>query len=285
MRIALRVEVLSQAGMEQGLPNLLTLFEQYQIQASFFFNMKPDYPKSFLAAGLSRIRSPFDRSRSAADSGTVFLSEAILASIAAGHEVGICANNAMVWEKKAAFADADWTRHQLALATECFNKITGYYPKLFAAPKCQINPHLLVLEEKMGFLFASDTHGKFPYYPVLQGSRSSCPQIPVTLPTIEAMLLRDGVNPGNVHEYLYAESRHLLPCGHVFTMTADHEGVYFIDIVEKLLVMWKGQEGSVRSLGALYKELDLENLPVHQVGWEEVPEQRQYVAKQSLQVH
>jgi hypothetical protein len=104
------------------------------------------------------------------------------------------------------------------------------------------------------------------------------------LPTL-AEVVKSGAAPlEKAHEYLYAESRHLLPTGHVYAARADVEGIDQIDLLERLLVMWKGQDGSLRSLADIRSELDIDRLPVHQVGWGQVPGNDDYLAQQSVQV-
>mgnify|MGYP000497118404 CR=1 FL=1 len=43
MRVALRVEVNSLRGLRQGVPNLIRLFSEYQVRASFFFPLGHDH--------------------------------------------------------------------------------------------------------------------------------------------------------------------------------------------------------------------------------------------------
>ena len=54
--------------------------------------------------------------------------------------------------------------------------------------------------------------------------------------------------------------------------------------MEKLLVMWKGQDGSVRSLDDLLKGIDSGTLPRHQIGWGSVDGDRRPMAMQSIEV-
>lgn len=280
MRIALKVDVKTPKGASEGVPGLLRLFEQYEIKASFFFNVGPVTDGTPVQRVWSRARGLLKR---APDEHDGSIADSMLSVIESGHEIGLQAFDPVSWEKSAAFADADWTRHQLALAAESFEKIVGCMPTVGAAAGWQLNSHLLALEEKLGFAFASDTRGKYPFYPLLHNVRSHCPQIPTTLPTLREMLARDNVETDRVHEYLYTESRYVLPAGHVYTVRAEDEGMLYLDIMEKLIVMWKGQEGSLRSLGDIYKELDLETLPIHQVGWAAVPGEKRHLATQSLQ--
>ncbi len=276
MRVALRVDVASETAATVGVPRLLELFATHDVMATFFFAMEFRPPRGLVRRAAALLaRAPAPRMKPEA---------AMEAVVEAGHEIGLLGYEPEAWRRRAAFADADWTRHQLALGMERFEAIMGQPPDRFAAPHWQPNAHLFGMEARRGFTFASDVRGRFPFYPQLHNVVSRCPQIPVTLPTLEELLVQGEVTPANVHEYLYAESRHLLPHGHVYAVDAAVEGVAHLDVMEKLLIMWKGQEGQVRSLGAVHAELDLERLPVHQVGWTQVPGRREHVAAQSLPV-
>jgi len=285
MRIALKVDVCSRQSAEQGVPNLLRLLKQYDVKASFFFSTCLEPTNSGVLQALSRAKGVFGKtSRGEETAPSAAFAEAVSAAVEAGHDVGVKAHDPGVWIRHAAFADEDWTRHQLALAVDFMQQILGQPPLMFGAAGWQVNSHLLAREEKLGFSFASDTRGKYPFYPILQNIRSACPQIPTTLPTLTEMLGRAGIDQANVHEYLYAESRYVLPQGHVYSIQADLEGMEHLDIMEKLLIMWKGQEGEVRSLSRIYQELDLDTLPCHQIGWAEMEGGTGHIAMQSVQV-
>ncbi len=276
MRIALKIDVTTERGVSEGVPRLLELLETYQVSATFFFAM--DFNP---VRGLVRRAASLFALGGSQGPG---LKDSLQAVQDAGHEIGLLGNEAESWRRQAAFADADWTRHQLALGMERFESLTGQVADRFAAPFWQPNAHLFGMEERRGFSFASDVRGKFPFFPQLHNIVSRCPQIPTTLPTLSEMLSRGEVTPANVHEYLYAESRRLLPHGHVYSASAEEEGLEHLEVMEKLVIMWKGQEGTLRTLGDIRAELDLEKLPVHQVGWAQVPGRKEHVAAQSLPV-
>lgn len=285
MRIALKVDVTNCEGAEQGVPNLLDLLKQYDVKASFFFSTCLESTSSAVIHALAKASGLFGkRSRSQETIPSPALSKAVLAVLEAGHDTGVNAYDAESWVKNAAFGNEDWTRLQLALAIDSMQQILGQPPLMFGAAGWQVNPHLLAQEEHLGFSFASDTRGKYPFYPVLQNIRSSCPQIPTTLPTLTEMLGRAGINLANVHEYLYSESRYILPFGHVYSIQAHVEGIEHLGILEKLLVMWQGQEGNVRSLSSVYQELDLASLPFHHIGWAEMESDTGHIAMQSVKV-
>ncbi len=277
MRIALKINVSSADGHSSSIPSLLHLLQEYKLQASFFYYPGRDDKNGGLVKKAAAIFGKSAKTQMNPE-------ESMLAIVEAGHELGLLGGDEATWKKQAAFADEDWTAHQLALSVERFEQLTGFPPNAFAAPCWQINAHLLTLEQRTGFRYASDVRGKFPFLPMLHNVTGACPQIPTTLPTLSEALLEPGVDLSNVHEYLYAESRQLLPFGHVFSIDAESEAREYLHILEKLLVMWKGQEGFIRTLGDIQAELNPEELPVHQVGWAEVTGHKEHLATQSLKV-
>ncbi|WP_296802049.1 polysaccharide deacetylase family protein [Thiolapillus sp.] len=275
MRIALKIDVPSFRAATVGVPNLLKLFEEYQISASFFFSVEYNAQGKGLVEKAVSLLGKRQKPE-------MTLQEGMLAVADAGHEIALMGFDASTWSKQAAFADADWTSHQLALGMETFEQLLGHAPNRFAAPGWQVNAHLLAMEERLEFRYASDVRGKYPFLPSLHNVVSQCPQIPTTLPTLSELLLQDDIDSDKAHEYLYAESRHVLPFGHVYSANAELEGIQHLEFMEKMLVMWKGQEGSLRTLGEIRRELEPEQLPVHQIGWGAVPGRREHLAMQSV---
>ena len=289
MRIALRVEVCSLRGLRQGVPNLMRLFSEYQVRASFFFALGPD------RAGRSALRSWRDRGRldvAALAYGTLIPApmlgrhgrETIFAARADGHEIGLCGWSPQQWSEKLAYADEAWVREQCDRLWSAHLELGGESPSALATPAWQVHPALLRELSTGRCLYSSLSRGKFPYLPLLQGVRCDVPEVPTTLPTCDEMLRRPGVSIDNVHEYLYAESRHLLPAGHVFALNAEREGIELLDLMEKLLVMWKGQDGTVRALADLLDGVELESLPRHQLGWARPEGGTEAIATQSVWV-
>ena len=277
MRIALKIDVPTLSAATVGVPRLLKLLDDYQITASFFFAVEFNAKgKGLVDKALSLLGKR--------QKPEMTLQESMLAVADAGHEIGLMGFDAATWQQQAAFADADWSSYQLAMGMETFEQLLGHAPNRFAAPNWQVNAHLLAIEERLEFRYASDVRGKYPFLPSLHNVVSQCPQIPTTLPTLSEMLLQPEITPDKVHEFLYAESRHVLPYGHVYSANADNEGIQHLDFMEKMLVMWKGQEGMLRTLGEIRRELNLEQLPVHQIGWGSVAGRREHLAMQSVKV-
>lgn len=289
MRVALRVEVTSLRGLREGVPNLMRLFSEYQVRASFFFPLGRDY------AGRHPLRAWRERTRLGLKGlayGTLLLPPAFaddsrrLLDLARqnGHEVGLSGLSPRCLAPRLPHADERQVRSQMEDLWTAYQALGGPVPVPLAGFDWQVNPALFGALGTERFAFSSLTRGKRPYYPVLQGVRSAVPEIPTTLPTIDELLRTPGVSRDKLHEYLYAESRHLLPAGHVFAASAEREGIEYLGLMEKLLIMWKGQDGSLRALGDALKDIDAAGLPHHQVGWGQVEGDDRYMAMQSVQV-
>lgn len=289
MRVALRVEARTLRGLREGVPNLMRLFSTFQVRASFFFPLGRDL------SGLTPWQTWRQRDRTGLKAlafGTLLPApslrpDAITLMRAArqnGHDVGVLGCSPVQWISRLAHADAGWVRDQCAQIWNLIDEAEIEQPLPLATPAWQTNPALLGGLPSQRVSYTSMSRGKLPYLPVLQGARSGVPEIPTTLPTVDELLGQSDIDAANVHEYLYAESRRVLPAGHVFTASADREGLDRLDLMEKLLVMWKGQDGSVRALADLLDELDPATLPHHQIGWGGVDGGERPMAMQSVEV-
>lgn len=289
MRVALRVEVTSWRGLETGVPNLLRLFSDFQVRASFFFPLGFDCPGRYPSlAWRARGYLPWkDLLRGLLLPSRDFAAESRRLSELArsnGHEVGLIGFSPFGWAMKMADADPDWIASQLHdldifVSTQHAQEKHG-----LASMDWQVHAGLIAGLVPRRAAYSSICRGRMPFYPVLQGRRSSIPEIPTTLPTVQELLQDSAVTLDNVHEFLYAESCHVLPAGHVFTLFADREGLAGLGLMETMLTMWKGQEGSVRALGDMLREVNVASLPCHQVGWQLFPGASRYAATQSLEV-
>lgn len=289
MKIGLRIAVNTLVGAERGVPALLKLFDEYQIQASFFFATgadnsgrlfdkarQPWYPHLPLKSRLyGLLLIPPQISRKAAG---------IMRSVAdAGHETGILCHDRSRWIKEIAYADEASTSAELELAISSYATVFGEKPKSMASAGWQTNPYLIRLQQAAGFDYACDVRGKSAFFPVLQDVESSCPQLPTTLPTLGELLLQGGdINLNNVHEYLYAESLHILPFGHVYACDAEMEGLSYVSVMEKLLVMWRNMEEGIQPLQNFIDASNRANLSKHQIGWSNDHVGSVYQATQSL---
>jgi peptidoglycan/xylan/chitin deacetylase (PgdA/CDA1 family) len=287
MQVALKVDVDTLRGTLEGVPALLRLFDRYQVRATFLFSLGPDHTgralrRVFRPGFFSKVRRTSVTSHYGLKTlmyGTLLpgpdigkRAGSVMRSVAgAGHEVGIHCYDHIKWQDFVANKDGDWTRREMACAQNAFHRVFGRPALVHGAAGWQLNAHTLVLEERMGFDYASDTRGKGAFYPILQGVRSACPQIPTTLPTLDELIGREGITEGNVHEQVYAESLHLLPQGQVYTLHAELEGMKLQSVMERLLTLWRGTSAKICAVEDVYRDLDLAALPCHQLEWGEIP--------------
>jgi hypothetical protein len=65
-------------------------------------------------------------------------------------------------------------------------------------------------------------------------------------------------------------------------MDVEIEGMACPQLLEKLLVMWKGYGEGVVPLRSIYKSLDMKSLAKYRIGWSNEGDPKRYVATQSV---
>lgn len=271
MRVGITIQVSTIEGARYGLPALLDLFNEYDLKITGCFSPGPDRS----VAWWQRLGGP------------PFISdiarEELLRLAAEGHETGLAPFDASKWQEEVAHADLAWTRRQILPGLEVFRRLYRQEPCCFSATGFQINPWLFSLQGELGFRFSSDVLGKMAFLPRAQRIDGMVPQLPVTLPTISDALRQRGVREGNVHEHLFDASQSLPATGHVWRIDAELDGLDHIEIVEKMLVMWRGSQREIGPLGRLIDSVDTNSLQRHQIGWQRDSD-GEYVAAQSVAV-
>jgi undecaprenyl phosphate-alpha-L-ara4FN deformylase len=270
--IGLKVDVDTLRGTREGVPRLAALFKKLGLDATFYFSVGPDHTgramrrvfrKGFaqkvartsvlkhygLKTLLYGVLLPGpDIGRSA---GSVMRSV-----YDAGFEVGLHTYDHVRWQDYVADATAAWTRIEFERGMNAFERVFGFFPKSHAAAGWQINAHALELEREYGLRFASDTRGLTPFWPMLGQARSSCPQLPTTLPTFDELLGRDGIDESNIADALLRLSQQQAGAAeadvlHVFTLHAELEGMLLLDSFESLLRGWQAAGARIVRMAAI----------------------------------
>ena len=279
-KLALKIDVNTYRGTRVGVPRLVEALQRHQAQASFFFTLGKDrtgraitriFRSGFLSKA-SRISvwghyglktmlygillpSP-DIGRKCAD---------IMRSVRdAGFEVGIHCYDHIQWQDRVAKEDVKWTKRQMQRAVDRFIEIFDMAPRTHAAAGWQLNRHALRLMQRFGFLYTSDTRGSHPYIPTWNAEIIACPQLPTTLPTLDELVNRNGINLDNVVDHLLQLTKNPPEHGHVFTLQAEFEGGKWLPVFEQLLDGWKTQGYDIVSL-QLYAQGLPANLPRHEI--------------------
>jgi peptidoglycan/xylan/chitin deacetylase (PgdA/CDA1 family) len=172
-------------------------------------------------------------------------------------------------------ASPAWTRIEFERGMQAFKNVFGFYPKSHAAAGWQINAHALELEREYGLQYASDTRGRRPFWPLLVQGRSSCPQLPTTLPTFDELLGREGIDDSNIAEAVFRLSDHRGATGpnplHVFTLHAELEGMLLRGSFESLLTKWQAAGAQITRMAKIHELGLLQPMPEQPVVMGEVP--------------
>ena len=184
----------------------------------------------------------------------------------AGFEVGIHAWDSARWRETAAASDERWTFGQMKRAADRFEEIFGTPSQVHGAAGWQMNTHAYRLTQRLGFEYCSDTRGYHPFVPVVNAELVACPQIPTTLPALDELLARDGMSPANAAALLVKATRTLpAPAGHVYTLSAELEGMALLPLFEQILQAWRADGMELLSLNAYFAAARAAPLPRHRV--------------------
>lgn len=268
MKVGLRVDVDTFRGTSQGVPNLCCVLSEHSVKATFFFSVGPDN----MGRHLWRLLRPaflWKMLRTRASSlygwdillrGTVWPGAVIgdrLAPVVrhvaeAGHEVGLHAWDHHAWQAHIDTMNADAIHRSLERGVELLTRILGHPPTCSAVPGWKSND--LVLKEKTGFPFRynSDCRGGNIFRPVVDGQELPQPQVPVTLPTYDEIVGRNGVSNSNYNDHLLSL---LLPDKlNVLTIHAEVEGIVCLRMFEQFLEKLLMQGHQLAPLGVLLSE-------------------------------
>lgn len=255
--VALRVDVDTRRGLEDGVPRLLDLFRRTGTRASFFVAMGPD--RSGLAIGralrpsflLKMWRTNPLRLYGARTllSGTLLPSRLVGAGMPAllrqiveeGHELAPHGWDHVGWQDRVHRWLAARVRAELHLAVEAFEAIVGVRPHASAAPGWRTSPAALLIQEELGLRYASDVRGTTPFRPVVGEGALKTLQMPTTMPTLDELLGRARDLPG-------ALMAALRPGLNVFTLHAEVEGGPLLGALAEFLDRARRAKVSLASL-------------------------------------
>lgn len=236
--LGLRIDVDTYRGTRDGVPQLLEILAKHDIRASFFFSLGPDN----MGRHLWRLFRPaflLKMLRSKAASlygwdillrGTFWpgseigkqLAPIIRTTDLAGHEVGLHAWDHHRWQAQIEHMPREEIRGEIQQGMDALGTILNRRVDCSAAPGWKCNGDALLEKKAFWFRYNSDCRGKSIYRPVIDGVQCA-PQIPVTLPTYDEMIGRNGVTDSNYNKRLLSM---LKPNElNVLTIHAEVEGI------------------------------------------------------------
>ena len=275
--IALKIDIDTLRGTQEGVPRLLRLLTQKNAEASFLFSMGPDntgralkriFKKGFL--GKVRRTSVLEHyglrtlTYGLLGAGPTISKEAtsVMRSVlSSGQDIAIHTWDHVSWQDSVSNQSAAWTKQQINWAVESFQTVFNRTPKGFGAAGWQMNNYAFEYLSELGFEWSSDSRGQYPFKPIIHNKILSCLQIPTTLPTLDELIGVDGATISDSIRTLLTQTESSPQKHHVFTLHAELEGMKFLDHLGDLLVNWKKQGYDLISMGQYSKILSKQPIP------------------------
>ncbi|MFQ5665918.1 MAG: polysaccharide deacetylase family protein [Candidatus Binatia bacterium] len=247
--LALKVDVCTRAGLQHGVPALMRLFDELAVRASFFIPLGPDHSgraiRRIFRRGFLRkmLRTQAVRTYGWRTMlyGTLLpgpqiaraFPDLLRALRRAGHEVAMHGYDHVYWQDRLPKLSAAAVRADLEHARAAFTEILGTAPQAFGAPGWQCTPASLAGEDALGLAYHSDTRGRTPFMPEMDGQRFQTLEIPTTLPTLDEAYGRAGTTAAELTAFYAAQVR---PGVNVHTVHAEMEGLQQLPLLRHLLL-------------------------------------------------
>ena len=286
MKLALKIDVDTWRGTQQGVPRLVQILRRQRADASFLFSLGPDHTgraikRAFRPGFMKKVQRTSVISHYGLKTlmyGTLLPgpdigrhgADIMRATSDAGFETAIHCWDHVKWQDGVEHANSAWTEAEMRRAHQRYAEIFGSEAPGHGAAGWQMNAHALRLTQRLGYRWASDFRGTHPFVPVWNGEIVACPQLPTTLPTLDELVGTDDVTADNVHLSLLRLTAQKIQ-DHVFTLHTELEGLKFGDTLERLLTGWSEQGYELVSLGNMRDALDPALLPRHEMVRGEIP--------------
>ncbi len=253
--LAIKVDVDTDRGTRIGVPNLLKLFAELNIPATFLFSLGPDntgraIKRIFRPGFLKKV------SRSSVVStyglrtllnGTLLPAphigrrnqQIMLQAQQAGHEVGIHCYDHIRWQDGLAHMTQDEVLAEFAKARNEFQRIFNVAAKTAGAAGWQANALSLAVYDQADLTYASDARGTCPFYPRVGNITFKTLQIPTNLPTLDELLGRPEYPMQTLADFYL--QRLVSDRTNTFTTHAEIEGMKHLAWFREFLVKAKQQ--------------------------------------------
>lgn len=260
LRLALKVDVDTDRGTREGVPNLLADCRAVEAEACFLFSLGPDQT----GRAITRVLRPgFFKKVSRTSVVQIYGVRTLLNGTLlpaphigrrntatmrlvrdAGYEIGIHCHNHYRWQDYLHRMSLDEVRDEFVAARAEFLRIFGSEARTAGAPGWQSSAHSRAIYDEAALLYASDTRGGAPFFPRIGGRIFNTLEIPSTLPTFDELMGRpEYPNDQIVAHYLAlmrAAAERDLQAGRegrveVFTLHAEIEGMGRRALFQQLL--------------------------------------------------
>jgi len=267
--IYLRVDVDTYLGARDGVPTMLEALGRHGARATFFVTLGPDRwgraiwrvvrRKGFLRKML-RTGAVRSYGLSTCLRGTLLPSVRIAERLgtslvrirAAGEEVAPHAWDHVRWQDRLERMAPAEIRDEVGKAARAFREVFGEEPRAWASPGWVTTPAALDVLDGFGWPWMSNTRGSSPYVPVAGGRELRAVEIPVTLPTFDELLGRDGIGAAEYNDRILDLIEAADPA--VYTVHAETEGGRYRTAFGDLLERIRDRRWAIAPLGELAEE-------------------------------
>lgn len=269
IRLALKVDVDTDRGTREGVPNLIADCREVDAEACFLFSLGPDQT----GRAISRVFRPgFFKKVSRTSvvqiygvrtllNGTLLpaphigrRNTEVMRSVRdAGYEIGIHCHNHYRWQDYLHRMALGEVREEFVAARAEFLRIFGTEAKTAGAPGWQSTAHSREVYDEAELLYGSDTRGGAPFFPRMGGKVFKTLEIPSTLPTFDELMGR----PEYPDDKIVAHYLSLLreDVVNVFTLHAEIEGMGRRQLFRDLLAACRARDVEFVRLDGYAREL------------------------------
>lgn len=254
-KIAIKIDVDTDRGTRIGVQNLLNLFDELAIPATFLFSLGPDNT----GRAIKRIFRPgFLKKVSRSSVVSVYGIRTLLngtllpaphigkrnqkimqAAQAAGHEVGIHCYDHIRWQDGLATMTSAEVSAEFAKARTEFFRIFGFPAKTAGAAGWQANALSLKVYDDAELFYASDARGACPFYPRVNNVVFNTLQIPTNLPTLDELIGRPEYPLEKLTDFYLSQLVDTVT--NTFTTHAEIEGMKYLSWFKEFLQSAKAQ--------------------------------------------
>ena len=275
--LSIKIDVDTDRGTRIGVPNLISLFDEFKIKATFLFSLGPDntgraIKRIFRPGFLSKV----SRTSVVSTYGIRTLMNGVLLpgphvgrrnegvmreARDKGHEVGIHCYDHIRWQDGLAKMTRSEVFVEFGKARTEFERIFRQPAKTAGSAGWQANSLSLAAYDDAGLLYASDSRGTHPFFPRADGVVYKTLQMPTTLPTLDELLGRPEFPEELIADHYLSLLR---PGTNALTIHAELEGMKHLAFFRTLLEKIKSRNIRTMRLDAVAQDLlkDPRSIPI-----------------------
>jgi len=247
--LSIKIDVDTDRGTRIGVPNLIALFEEFNVKATFLFSLGPDntgraIKRIFRPGFLSKV----GRTSVVSTYGIRTLMNGVLLpgphvgrrnegvmrlAKDKWHEVGIHCYDHIRWQDGLMKMTRDEVYGEFGKARKEFERIFNGPAQTAGSAGWQANAFSLEAYDDARLVYASDSRGTHPFFPRANGTTYKTIQVPTTLPTLDELLGRPEYPEDRIIEHYLSLMR---PDSlNVLTIHAELEGMKYISLFRSFL--------------------------------------------------